>query len=116
MDYEAVEIDFGSGDLAVMCTDGIFEAFNARDEAFGMVRIHRLIAQGGSAREVKDRIVKAVMEHLGSVPPLDDMCLVVVERTCGADANQQVITQAADDELNDGGTKEGVRPYGTGNS
>ena len=80
MDYEAVEFPMGAGDLAVMYTDGINEAMDANDEEFGMERVRELTAEGGDAEAVKDRLVKAVLEHVGSAPPFDDMCLVVVER------------------------------------
>ncbi len=84
MDYEAVEFTMNAGDLAVLYTDGINEAMDAKDEEFGMERVRQLTAEGGDADAVKDRIVKAVLEHVGTAPPFDDMCLVVIERTASA--------------------------------
>ncbi|MGI9470202.1 MAG: SpoIIE family protein phosphatase [Rubripirellula sp.] len=80
MEYEAVEFPMGTGDLAVMYTDGINEAMDSQDEEFGLDRVRELTAEGGDADIVKDRIVEAVLEHVGDAPPFDDMCLVVVER------------------------------------
>ncbi len=53
-----------------------------------------LTASEGNADEVKDRIVAAVLEHVGDAPPFDDMCLVVIERTANAPSGdgQQVET------------------------
>lgn len=80
MDYEAVDFAMGVGDLAVMYTDGINEAMDTQDEEFGLDRVRELTAEGGDADQVRDRIVSAVLEHVGDAPPFDDMCLVVVER------------------------------------
>lgn len=99
MDYEAVEFLMDSGDLAVLYTDGINEAMNAADEEFGMDRVRELTAKGGDADEVKDRIVKAVLEHVGDAPPFDDMCLVVIERIKTAAEVTLAITDTADDEV-----------------
>ncbi|MDG2223071.1 MAG: SpoIIE family protein phosphatase [Rubripirellula sp.] len=94
MDYEAVEIDLLQGDLAVLYTDGINEAMDSSDAEFGIQRVKELTASEGNADEVKDRIVAAVLEHVGDAPPFDDMCLVVIERTANAPSGdgQQVET------------------------
>lgn len=84
MEYEAVKYNMTAGDLAVMYTDGINEAMDACDEEFGIDQIRKLTAQGGDAEAVKNRIVRAVQEHVGDAPPFDDMCLVVIERVTDA--------------------------------
>jgi sigma-B regulation protein RsbU (phosphoserine phosphatase) len=98
MDYESVEFKMNSGDVAVLYTDGINEAMNAADEEFGMDRVRKLTAEGGEADEVKDRIVKAVLEHVGDAPPFDDMCLVVVERIKNAAEATLAITDTVDED------------------
>ncbi len=80
MEYESVEFPMGRGDMAVLYTDGLNEAMDSRDREFGIDKIRALVAQGGDAETVKDRIVNAVFEHLGGAVPIDDMCLVVAER------------------------------------
>ena len=80
MEYETVSIPFTKGDIAVMYTDGVNEAMNAADEEFSMVKVRELTKQGGDAETVSERIVSAVLEHVGDAPPFDDMCLVIVER------------------------------------
>lgn len=84
MDYEAVEFTMNAGDIAVLYTDGINEAMNANDEEFGMERVRQLTREGGDAETIKNRIVEAVLKHVGDAPPFDDMCLVVIERTANA--------------------------------
>jgi serine phosphatase RsbU (regulator of sigma subunit) len=101
MDYEAVEFVMGAGDLAVMYTDGINEAMNSKDEEFGMDRVRQLVSEGGDAEAVKDRIIKAVLEHVGDAPPFDDMCIVVIERTASATSVKNVDTETVDFGLTD---------------
>ncbi|TWU33804.1 SpoIIE family protein phosphatase [Novipirellula artificiosorum] len=93
MSYEAVEVPMHVGDVAVMYTDGINEAMNANDEEYGMESVRQLTAIGGSAEEIKDRLVEGVLNHIGPTPPFDDMCLVVVERISNA---EEVIRDTSD--------------------
>jgi serine phosphatase RsbU (regulator of sigma subunit)/pSer/pThr/pTyr-binding forkhead associated (FHA) protein len=81
MEYETVSIPFSSGDVAVMYTDGINEAMDAKDEEFGMEKVRALTKQDGNAEVVTKRIIDAVLQHVGDAPPFDDMCLVVIQRT-----------------------------------
>ncbi|WP_146395077.1 SpoIIE family protein phosphatase [Planctomycetes bacterium CA13] len=98
MTYEAVEIPMNVGDVAVLYTDGINEAMNAADEEFGMDRIRELTALGGDAEEITDRIVDGVLQHIGTTPPFDDMCLVVVERVSAAEAVKADIHDTLDSD------------------
>jgi serine phosphatase RsbU (regulator of sigma subunit) len=79
--YEAVRVPLYAGDVAVMYTDGINEAMDGGDNEFGIDAIRTLAAGGGNCEQIKDRIVEAVLKHVGNAPPFDDMCLVVIERT-----------------------------------
>jgi serine phosphatase RsbU (regulator of sigma subunit) len=99
MDYEAVEIRLDAGDIVVMYTDGINEAMDADDQEFGMERVRSLTAQGGGAIAVRDRIVEAVLKHVGDAPPFDDMCLVVLQRTASAKITRQAFTETVPDDL-----------------
>lgn len=99
MDYEAVEFDMKRGDIAAMYTDGINEAMDASDEEFGIENLRELTAQGGDAEVVNQRIVDAVLKHVGAAPPFDDMCLVVIERTEDPVANSDVGSATSDEEI-----------------
>ncbi len=81
MEYEAVDFEMKRGDIAVLYTDGINEAMDAEDEEFGIDNVRSLVAQGGDAEAVSNRVVDAVLEHVGEAPPFDDMCVVIIERT-----------------------------------
>ena len=99
MEYEAVDVKLEIGDLAVLYTDGINEAMNSADEEFGIDKLRELTAIPGDADEVKDRIVKAVLEHVGDAPPFDDMCLVVMERVPRTPASP--VTDTVDEDVID---------------
>lgn len=96
MDYEAVQLKMDVGDVAVMYTDGINEAMDAADEEFGMERVRTLTYEGGDADAIRDRIVKEVLAHVGSAPPFDDMCLVVIERVATPTVSRAAVTDTAD--------------------
>ncbi len=107
MTYEAVEFPMAVGDVAVMYTDGINEAMDIDDHEFGIDRVRQLTAAGGNAEEIKDRLVDAVLEHVGDAPPFDDMCLVVIERIAApgqaiAKATDTVDYDPYDDEIDTG--------------
>ncbi len=89
-EYEATEVMFNVGDLAVMYTDGLNEAMDAADVEFGMDRMRELTAQPGDTDEVRDRIVDAVWKHVGNGVQFDDMCIVVIQRTEAALVNAAV--------------------------
>ncbi len=99
MTYEAVEFPLSVGDVAVMYTDGINEAMDSNDNEFGIEKVRRLTAQGGSAEEIKDRLVSAVIKHVGDAPPFDDMCLVVIERIAKAGEAVEVTTDTVDEDV-----------------
>lgn len=74
-------IDLSKGDLLVLYTDGVTEAFNQRDEMFGEGRLNRIIrkASGDTAHGLVRSIDKAVRDFVGSLPLADDVTLVVLK-------------------------------------
>lgn len=98
MSYETVKFEMHEGDLAVLYTDGINEAMNAKDEEFGIEALRKLTTQKGDADAVKDRIVKAVGTHIGDSPPFDDMCIVVIERTGSAKSSRQELSDTVNED------------------
>jgi sigma-B regulation protein RsbU (phosphoserine phosphatase) len=63
-------------------TDGIVEAVDASDEAFGMDRLRAVIENGGyqSARELVESVFAAVRRHVGGDTRDDDQTVVAVLR------------------------------------
>jgi len=76
----------GPGDLLLIHSDGLAEEVHpTTGEAFGFDRLRRLLAPGGNAREVHDRILGAFDGFLAGESQRDDISLVVVERTATAE-------------------------------
>jgi phosphoserine phosphatase RsbU/P len=68
------------GDRLVLYTDGVTEAFNSADEAYG---VDRLVAEirnhgAGAAAPLVERICRSVESFVGSVPQSDDITLIVL--------------------------------------
>ncbi|OGO40057.1 MAG: hypothetical protein A2Z04_03890 [Chloroflexi bacterium RBG_16_57_9] len=70
------------GDLILLYTDGIIEAINSAEEAFGEERLGRIMADhaGQPASELIDRIRAAVVDFTDGRPPNDDIALIVIKR------------------------------------
>jgi len=77
--YEAGAVDLVPGDLLIAYTDGITEAFDARDQEFGEERLRQvaLACRDLPAAAVAERIVDAVHAFVGDAPQHDDITLVV---------------------------------------
>lgn len=89
--YNAVSVPFLEGDVMALYTDGINEAMNANGDQFGMEKVRRLVAKGGSGKEVRERVISALSKHFAGSAPEDDICLVVIERSgLGAIENAEV--------------------------
>lgn len=78
-----VQIDMQPGDLIVYYTDGLTEAENPRQEAYGEDRLAQvLLANAGkSAHELRDIIIQDVEYFCEGMPPFDDVTMLVVRYT-----------------------------------
>lgn len=80
MNYSAINLSLHDGDTVALFTDGIPEAMNPDKEFFGVESIARLLAMRGDADTIRDRIMKAVIDHVGAREQFDDITLVVIQR------------------------------------
>ena len=80
VEYEPGEVTLGPGDALLLFTDGLVEATNGAGEAFGFERLRRIVATGGTAQAIQDRVRTAFDEHLGDEPLRDDLTLVAMAR------------------------------------
>ena len=95
LDYDDAHVDMEPGARLVLFSDGVTEAFNDSDEAFGDDRLldttRTLPLEQGPDQDVND-IVNAVDEFAGDAPQFDDItCVVLVykgeqSRNAGAGA------------------------------
>ncbi len=69
-----------TGDRLVLYTDGVTEAFNQADEAYGTERlIAEIQAHGsGAAPELLERVCRSVAAFAGAAPQSDDITLIVL--------------------------------------
>jgi serine phosphatase RsbU (regulator of sigma subunit) len=71
---------FAEGDVVVFYSDGLIEAVDANDEAFGFERFEALLrahaADGAAA--LRDAILAAVAAHAGNRPADDDRTLLIL--------------------------------------
>lgn len=78
-EYDTATLKLRPGDSVLFCTDGITDAFNRENEAFGVERLHRLCekALGVPPRELLARIFSAVDDFTRGRPQCDDMAAAV---------------------------------------
>jgi len=72
------------GDVFVLYTDGIPEAWKSDEENYGMNRLKESVARHcklNTAQEIHDAILKDVAEFMGDFPQADDITLLIVKRT-----------------------------------
>ncbi|MBP7624650.1 MAG: SpoIIE family protein phosphatase [Xanthomonadales bacterium] len=77
--YES-RIDLARGDGLLFYTDGLDEARNADDEAFGLGRVHALLAAARSAGQAIEALTSAVEAYYGDLEPFDDLALIALWR------------------------------------
>jgi len=77
----ATTLDLRPGDILVLYTDGITEAFNDLDEAFGEERLRDYVQAGRAmpARDILDGLVAEIRRFAGGAAQSDDITLVVVK-------------------------------------
>jgi HAMP domain-containing protein len=78
--YGKATLQLAPGDSVVWLSDGLIEATNAADEAFGYDSVKRALAgtQGESAVEIRNRLLAAVDRHTAGHPLADDRTLMVM--------------------------------------
>lgn len=79
--YERCEVNLKKGDLIMMYTDGISEAFNNKGEQFGESRLYKITNQFLQlpANEIIEKIMQDVNIFTEGTKVFDDMTLVVIK-------------------------------------
>ena len=75
------EIDYDSGDILFLYTDGITEAKNGTNEEFGYDRLKEFLEQNAShsAADIKDEVLKTLYAFCGSSNLDDDITTLIVK-------------------------------------
>jgi serine phosphatase RsbU (regulator of sigma subunit) len=80
--YSESVVDFRSGDVLVLYTDGVVEARNARDEEFELRRLEEVVRLAADRRayEMAQAITSAVNDHSFDVDgPEDDLTVLIIK-------------------------------------
>ncbi|MFA5294299.1 MAG: SpoIIE family protein phosphatase [Methanoregulaceae archaeon] len=80
-EYGEDAVTLRQGDILVFYTDGVVEAINTREEAFGEERLHDLIIRACNlpAAGLLQEMHHQVQEFAGGAPQFDDITLVVLK-------------------------------------
>jgi sigma-B regulation protein RsbU (phosphoserine phosphatase) len=81
--YDEISFDLAPGDVFIFCSDGVYDANDARGREFGTDRLLKVVRdmRQQPAREIVDAIFSSVQDFRGDTPPNDDMTAVAVRIT-----------------------------------
>ena len=76
------EIQLNAGDVVVLYTDGITEAFDMNHEQYGIEPVIEVVAlnREQSAAEIKQAVIDDVRRYMGEQKVFDDITLVVIKQ------------------------------------
>jgi sigma-B regulation protein RsbU (phosphoserine phosphatase) len=79
--YDNVDVGMAVGDVFVLCSDGIFEAFDGGGQEFTAARVIDVVERSctKTAKEIVADIFTAVQMFCGDAPQSDDRTVVVVK-------------------------------------
>jgi sigma-B regulation protein RsbU (phosphoserine phosphatase) len=79
--YDEFRLQLLPGDLIILCSDGIIEAMNERQEIFGFERLEQSIAdcnENWPAAAVVEHLKRDLLTFVGGAEPHDDMTIVAI--------------------------------------
>jgi sigma-B regulation protein RsbU (phosphoserine phosphatase) len=79
--YDEVTFDLNAGDVIVFCSDGVFEANDARGREFGVERLSQVVLESRTqpARTIVEEVFTAVADFRGEARAKDDMTVVAIK-------------------------------------
>lgn len=80
--FEVGEVEFGKGDILVVFTDGLSEAWGDNEIEFGEERLGEIVLHQGSltARELERKLQNEVETYTHGSRPTDDRTVLIVKR------------------------------------
>ncbi|WP_082112949.1 SpoIIE family protein phosphatase [Pseudoxanthomonas suwonensis] len=85
-DYPLHEGVLAAGATLVGYTDGVTEAFDADNRAYGSERLLRVLAAGDDAETACRRLLEDVRAHAGEAPQSDDITILAISRARDLDS------------------------------
>lgn len=83
IEFESNTLTFGIGDILLLYTDGVTEAFNDKREQFSESNLQDILAsmhESSSAKEVVTSVLQSVKTFSGDYPQSDDITLLSLQR------------------------------------
>ena len=79
--YQTGEVELQTGDVVLIHTDGVTDAFNFDDEKFGGDRLREAVVDkaDGTAADVANHVLWQVRRFVGLKHQIDDITIVVVK-------------------------------------
>jgi sigma-B regulation protein RsbU (phosphoserine phosphatase) len=79
--YDDFQVPLATGDVFVLCSDGISEAFDEAGQEFGAARVIDVIERNHTrtAKDIVNELFSAVQIFCGDAPQSDDRTVVVVK-------------------------------------
>jgi len=75
-------VPLNAGDVVVLYTDGITEAFNMKKTEYGLERLCEIIQQNWqqTAQEIQQAVINDVRQFIGEQKVFDDITLLVLKQ------------------------------------
>ncbi len=82
LDMEERTIQLDEGDLLLLYTDGLTEAFSPSQELFGEERVMEILRKTHhlTARRILDKLEGEITQYMENIPPSDDLTMLAVKR------------------------------------
>lgn len=76
------EVQLNPGDVVVLYTDGIPEAFDINKRQYGLKRLWKVVVQNSqrSAEEIREAVIDDLRHYIGTQRVFDDITLVVIKQ------------------------------------
>jgi serine phosphatase RsbU (regulator of sigma subunit) len=76
------EVQLNPGDVVVLYTDGIPEAFDINKAQYGLKRLWQVVVKNRHrcTREIREAVIKDVRQYIGVQKVFDDITLVVMKQ------------------------------------
>ncbi len=89
------------GASLLTCTDGVTEAFDPQQQAYGGERLHAALRPGYSARENCERLIADVHAFAGAAPQSDDITVLAIRRDAPAHPHAPADKESRDADTTD---------------
>ena len=78
----ASEVQLNPGDVVVLYTDGIPEAFDINKAQYGLKRLWQVVVKNRHRRvlEIREAVINDVRQYLGAMKVFDDITLVASQQ------------------------------------